>query len=33
MTKNGDIIKTGHLKEIAPHDPNWYYIRVGRFTA
>jgi ribosomal protein S19E (S16A) len=29
MPKNVDFIKTGHLKELAPEDPNWYYIRVA----
>ena len=29
MTENSDIIKTGHLKELAPENPNWYYVRVA----
>lgn len=24
-----DIVKTGRLKELAPYDPDWYYIRAG----
>ena len=24
-----DIVKTGKLKELAPYDPDWYYIRAG----
>lgn len=24
-----DIVKTGVLKELAPYDPDWYYIRSG----
>lgn len=24
-----DIVKTGTLKELAPYDPDWYYIRAG----
>ncbi|KAG6745875.1 hypothetical protein POTOM_050385 [Populus tomentosa] len=24
-----DIVKTGTLKELAPYDPDWYYIRVA----
>ena len=30
LPKNSDFIKTGHLKELAPENPNWYYIRVGK---
>jgi len=22
-----DIVKTGHFKELAPYDPDWYYVR------
>lgn len=25
-----DIVKTGKLKELAPYDPDWYYIRAGK---
>ena len=25
-----DIVKTGKFKELAPYDPDWYYIRAGR---
>lgn len=24
-----DTVKTGSRKELAPYDPDWYYIRVG----
>lgn len=24
-----DIVKTGSYKELAPYDPDWYYIRAG----
>ena len=24
-----DIVKTGHYKELAPYDPDWYYFRAG----
>lgn len=24
-----DIVKTGASKELAPYDPDWYYIRAG----
>jgi len=24
-----DIVKTGRHKELAPYDPDWYYIRAG----
>lgn len=24
-----DIVKTGNFKELAPYDPDWYYIRAG----
>jgi ribosomal protein S19E (S16A) len=24
-----DIVKTGSFKELAPYDPDWYYIRAG----
>lgn len=24
-----DIVKTGKLKELAPYDADWYYIRAG----
>lgn len=25
-------MKTGRLKELAPYDPDWYYIRAGKKT-
>jgi hypothetical protein len=25
-----DIVKTAPFKELAPYDPDWYYIRAGR---
>jgi hypothetical protein len=27
-----DIVKTGAYKELAPYDPDWYYVRAGAFT-
>ncbi|CCJ28111.1 unnamed protein product [Pneumocystis jirovecii] len=24
-----DVVKTGHSKEMAPYDPDWFYIRVA----
>ena len=24
-----DIVKTGKLKELAPYDPDWFYVRCG----
>lgn len=27
-----DIVKTAKFKELAPYDPDWYYIRAGEFT-
>lgn len=26
-----DTVKTAPRKELAPYDPDWYFIRVGRF--
>lgn len=26
-----DIVKTGAYKELAPYDPDWYYIRAGPY--
>lgn len=26
-----DIVKTGAFKELAPYDPDWYYIRAGPY--
>ena len=26
-----DIVKTGHYKELAPYDPDWFYTRAGMF--
>jgi small subunit ribosomal protein S19e len=25
-----DIVKTAPFKELAPYDPDWYYVRAGR---
>lgn len=25
-----DLVKTGSLKELAPYDPDWYYVRAGK---
>ena len=27
-----DIVKTGAYKELAPYDPDWYYVRAGQYT-
>jgi hypothetical protein len=27
-----DIVKTGAYKELAPYDPDWFYVRAGAFT-
>ena len=27
-----DIVKTARFKELAPYDPDWYYVRAGKFT-
>ncbi|KAK0439809.1 ribosomal protein S19e [Armillaria borealis] len=24
-----DLVKTGHFKELAPYDPDWYYVRAA----
>ena len=24
-----DLVKTGAFKELAPYDPDWYYVRAG----
>jgi small subunit ribosomal protein S19e len=26
-----DMVKTGAYKELAPYDPDWYYVRAGAF--
>jgi hypothetical protein len=26
-----DIVKTGAYKELAPYDPDWYYVRAGMY--
>lgn len=26
-----DIVKTGPYKELAPYDPDWFYIRAGMY--
>lgn len=28
-----DIVKTGSFKELAPYDPDWYYIRAGMLVS
>jgi len=28
-----DIVKTGSFKELAPYDPDWFYIRAGASVA
>lgn len=25
-----DIVKTARFKELAPYDPDWYYVRAGQ---
>lgn len=27
-----DLVKTGVSKELAPYDPDWYYIRAGNHS-
>ena len=27
-----DLVKTGHYKELAPIDPDWFYVRVGTIS-
>ena len=27
-----DLVKTGSFKELAPYDPDWYYVRAGMYT-
>ncbi len=29
VPKWADLVKTGVHKELAPYDPDWYYIRAG----
>lgn len=29
VPKWADIVKTGVSRELAPYDPDWYYIRAG----
>jgi small subunit ribosomal protein S19e len=26
-----DLVKTGTFKELAPYDPDWYFVRAGKF--
>ena len=33
VPKWADIVKTGIHKELAPNDPDWYYIRAGKYIA
>ena len=28
-----DIVKTATFKELAPYDPDWYYIRTGVYSS
>lgn len=32
VPKWADTVKTGVHKELAPYDPDWYYIRAGNFS-
>ena len=27
-----DLVKTGSFKELAPYDPDWYYVRAGSYA-
>lgn len=27
-----DLVKTGSYKELAPYDPDWYYVRAGPYA-
>ena len=27
-----DLVKTGSFKELAPYDPDWYYVRAGPYA-
>lgn len=27
-----DTVKTGSQKELAPYDPDWFYVRAGEFS-
>lgn len=31
VPKWADIVKTGVHKELAPYDPDWYFVRAGKF--
>jgi small subunit ribosomal protein S19e len=31
VPKWADIVKTGVAKELAPYDPDWYFVRAGKF--
>ena len=31
VPKWADLVKTGVFKELAPYDPDWYYVRAGDF--
>lgn len=31
VPKWADLVKTGVHKELAPYDPDWYYIRAGKY--
>src|SRR4051794_28071121 len=33
VPKWADLVKTGAYKELAPTDPDWYYIRAGRLNS
>ena len=32
VPKWADIVKTGVSRELAPYDPDWYYIRAGQLV-
>jgi ribosomal protein S19E (S16A) len=31
VPKWADLVKTGVSKELAPYDPDWYFVRAGKF--
>ena len=32
LPKWADLVKTGVSKELAPYDPDWYFVRAGKYT-
>ena len=33
VPKWADVVKTGAHKELAPYNPDWYYVRCGEWQA